>query len=114
MTWSAPRAAPCAARRPARQRYEQLLRDVRTEQLVEVRRLYAEDVCVVEHECAAAVLGNFGGLPGRGRSVRFRMLHVFEFRAGLISRENVWIDTASLPPADPAPVTVPGECGSAR
>jgi hypothetical protein len=24
------------------------------------------------------------------------MLHVFEFRGGLISRENVWMDTASV------------------
>jgi hypothetical protein len=24
------------------------------------------------------------------------MLHVFEFREGLISRENVWMDTASV------------------
>ena len=87
-----PLRGPAAARR----RYEQLLRDVRTERLVEVRRFYAEDACVVEHECAAAVLGGFGGLPGRGRSVRFRMLHVFEFRGGQISRENVWMDTATV------------------
>jgi hypothetical protein len=43
-----------------------------------------------------AVLGSFGGLAGRGSSVRFRMLHVFEFRGGLLSRENGWMDTASV------------------
>jgi steroid delta-isomerase-like uncharacterized protein len=80
----------------ARQRYVQLLRQVRTDELTEVRRFYGEDVCVVEHECAATVLREFAGLPGRGRAVRFRMLHVFEFRGGLISRENVWTDTAGV------------------
>jgi len=69
---------------------------VRTEQLVEVRGLYAEDVCVVEHEWRPRSSGSFAGLPGRGRTVRFRMLHVFEFRDGLISRENVWMDTATV------------------
>jgi hypothetical protein len=28
--------------------------------------------------------------------VRFRMPHVFEFRSGRISRENVWMDTATV------------------
>jgi predicted ester cyclase len=36
------------------------------------------------------------GLPGNGRRISFRMLHIFEFRDGLISRENVWLDTAAV------------------
>jgi len=80
----------------ARQRYVQLLEQVRTDRLTELRRFYGEDVCVVEHECSATVFGEFAGLAGRGRSAQFRMLHVFEFRDGLISRENVWMDTASV------------------
>ena len=51
---------------------------------------------MVEHECAASVTGSFAGIPGNGRQVRSRMLHVFEFRAGGISRENVWMDTATV------------------
>jgi steroid delta-isomerase-like uncharacterized protein len=80
----------------ARQRYAELLEQVRSDELVEVRRFYGDDHCVVEHECAATVLGTVAGLAGRGRRVRFRMLHVFEFHHGLISRENVWMDTAGL------------------
>jgi steroid delta-isomerase-like uncharacterized protein len=80
----------------ARARYAQLLDTVRTDRLAEVRRFYGADVCVIEHDCAATVLGEFAGVPGRGRAVRFRMLHVFEFRDGLISRENVWMDTAGV------------------
>ena len=30
--------------------------------------------------------------PAHGREISFRMLHVFEFRDGRISRENVWLD----------------------
>jgi predicted ester cyclase len=36
------------------------------------------------------------GLPGNRRRITFRILHVFEFRDGLISREHVSIDTAAI------------------
>jgi predicted ester cyclase len=36
------------------------------------------------------------GLPGRGRKISFRILHVFEFRDGLVSRENIWLDSAAI------------------
>jgi predicted ester cyclase len=42
------------------------------------------------------VIGSMLGLPGNGRRITFRILHVFEFRDGLISRENVWLDTAAM------------------
>ncbi len=42
------------------------------------------------------VIGEMLGIPGNGRQVTFRILHVFEFREGLISREQVWIDTAAI------------------
>jgi predicted ester cyclase len=42
------------------------------------------------------VTGSLLGMPGNGRRVSFRMLHVFEFREGLISRENIWLDTAAI------------------
>lgn len=87
---------PLRGRAAARQRYEQLLNNVRTDELTEIRRFYGDDVCVVEHECCAIVTGYFAGIPGNGRRVRFRMLHIFEFRAGGISRENVWMDTATV------------------
>jgi predicted ester cyclase len=43
-------------------------------------------------------------VPGNGRQVTFRMLHVWEFRDGLISRENVWFDGGALV----AQLTAPG------
>ena len=42
------------------------------------------------------VIGSLLGLPGNGRRLSFRMMHVFEFRDGLISRENIWLDTAAV------------------
>src|SRR6266487_3054218 len=43
----------------------------------------------------ARVVGEFMGIPGHGRRISIRILHVFEFRGGLISRENVWIDAGA-------------------
>ena len=37
-----------------------------------------------------------GVVPGNDRRVTFRRLHVWEFRDGLISRENVWVDGATV------------------
>jgi predicted ester cyclase len=42
------------------------------------------------------VPGEFLGIPGHGRSISFRMLHVFEFADGRISRENVWLDGGAI------------------
>ena len=36
------------------------------------------------------------GLDGRGRLVRARFLHIFDFSDGLISRESAWIDLAAI------------------
>jgi predicted ester cyclase len=44
----------------------------------------------------ATVTGQFLGIPGNGKQVKFRILHVFEFRDGRISRENVWLDGAAV------------------
>jgi predicted ester cyclase len=36
------------------------------------------------------------GLAGNDRRITFRVLHIFQFRDGLISRENVWLDSAAI------------------
>ena len=41
------------------------------------------------------VVGEFMEIPGHGRRISIRVLRVFGFRGGLISRENVWIDAAA-------------------
>jgi predicted ester cyclase len=42
------------------------------------------------------VIGSLPRLPGNGRRISFRILHVFEFRYGLISHENVWLDSPAI------------------
>ena len=35
-------------------------------------------------------------MPGHGRRITFRMVHIWELRDGLISRENIWLDGAGV------------------
>ena len=79
----------------ARGFYEQLGENVRTETMVPTREYYGDDFCVVEHEWTGTVPGLFLGIPGNGRRITFRMLHVWEFADGRISRENLWLDGGS-------------------
>ena len=44
----------------------------------------------------ATATGHPFGLDGRGRTVRTRFLHIFDFEGGLISRESAWIDLAAI------------------
>ena len=83
-------------RREARGFYTQLIRDIETEQMVPIRSYYGEDFCVIEHEWTGTVPGSFLGVEGRGRRIIFRLLHIWEFRDGLISRENVWMDGVAV------------------
>ena len=72
-----------------------------------VRTLYGDDFCVIEHRTTGRFPHCFLGAPGSDQSVVFRMLHVFEFRGGAISREeNVWLDAG--PGAARARPTWPG------
>ena len=55
-----------------------------------------DDALVLEQQMTGTVIGEMLGIPGNGRRITFRILHVFEFRDGLISREQVWLDTAAI------------------
>ncbi len=79
-----------------RRRYDQLLQNMRPISMQTTRKHYGDDACVIEHLSKCAITGQFAGIEGHGRQVSFRLLHIFEFRDGKISRENVWMDTATL------------------
>ena len=52
---------------------------------------------VVDESIATGhIEGTFIGVDGGGAPVRFRILHVFDIRDGLISREQAWFDTAGV------------------
>lgn len=76
--------------------YDHLGANVRTERMTATREQYGEDFCVVEHETTGVVKGEFLGIPGNGRRVTFRMLHVWDFKDDAISREQVWLDGGSI------------------
>jgi steroid delta-isomerase-like uncharacterized protein len=80
----------------ARDFYADLTANFRPESWDVVRRYFSDDAMVIEQLMAGTVVGSLLGLPGNGRRIRFRMLHLFEFRDGLISRENVWLDAAAV------------------
>ena len=87
---------PLVGKEAARRLYEQLTQGLEVEEMSPVRRYHGQDVCVTEHLVCGPAVGNVLGMPGRGRLVQLRLLHVFEFRDGLISRENTWTDFAAL------------------
>ena len=87
---------PIHGRTAAQGFYDQLIADLDTERMALTREQYGEDFCVVEHECTGVAKGEFMGIPGNGRRVRFRILHVWDFKDGAISREQVWVDGGSL------------------
>lgn len=75
--------------------YDYLIQNARTEEMRPTRGYYGDDFCVIEHEATATVSGEFLGMPGRGKRITFWLLHLWEFRDGRMSRENVWLDGGS-------------------
>ena len=87
---------PLHGKEAAQSFYDQLISDTDTEEMVPTRSYYGEDFCVIEHEWRGTVPGAFLGIPGNGRRIAFRLLHIFEFRDGRISRENAWLDGGAV------------------
>jgi steroid delta-isomerase-like uncharacterized protein len=80
----------------ARDFYTYLTANFRAEHEDVLHRYETDDSMILEQLMTGTVIGSMLGMPGNGRCIGFRMLHVFEFRDGLISRENIWLDTASI------------------
>ena len=76
--------------------YDYLISNVQPERMTATREQFGEDFCVVEHETTGIVNGELLGIPGKGRRVTFRMLHVWDFKDDAISREQVWLDGGSV------------------
>lgn len=76
--------------------YRALLAELRIDRFEPVRRRYGADHVVDESVLHATATGHPFGLDGRGRPVRARFLHIFDFDAGLIARESAWIDLTAI------------------
>jgi len=51
---------------------------------------------ILQQRMTGTVIGSLPGLPGNGRRISFRIVHVVEFRNGLISREYVLLDSSAI------------------
>jgi SnoaL-like domain len=77
--------------------YEALFKDLTGEGVEPVSRWYGDDHLIDETLWTGHINdGRVFGLEGKSGHVTFRLLHVFEFRDGLIRVEKVWSDIASI------------------
>jgi ketosteroid isomerase-like protein len=76
--------------------YQGLIAQLQIERFETLRRWYGTDHVVDESMLHGRAIGRPFGLAGNGKHVQIRLLHVFDFADGLISRESAWLDIASL------------------
>ena len=88
--------SPRTGKDAAREFYLFLTANFRTEGEEPLNRFFDGDNMILEQNMTGAVIGEMLGIPGNGRQVTFRILHVFGFHDGLISREQVWIDSGAI------------------
>ena len=81
----------------ARGFYEQLYADLDGHSITNIHRYYGEDFVVDESLWEGVAVGTPLGIPGNGKPLSFRILHVFEVAPdGAIARENVWMDYPAI------------------
>ena len=92
----------------ARAFYDRMFSDLAGEKVTTVKRLYGENFVVDESIWHGRAVGNPMGIPGHGRPLSFRILHIFEVTPdGKIKRENVWLDQAAIVRQLSEPVAIP-------
>lgn len=90
-------SGPTFGRENARPFYETLFADLEEGKVTCTKRLYGDDFLVDESVWEGKAPGRPFGLEGKGRPLKFRLLHVIEFSgSGQIKRENVWVDLAAM------------------
>ncbi|WP_028998343.1 ester cyclase [Azohydromonas australica] len=88
---------PVHGREAARAFYEALFADLHGEKVTSLRRYYGPDFVVDESLWEGTAPGTPFGIPGHGRRLSFRLLHIFDMAEdGRIRRENVWLDLAAI------------------
>jgi hypothetical protein len=78
--------------------YREVFAELRIDRFETLRRWYGDSHAVDESILHATAIGRPFGLDvdGGGRPVSVRLVHLFEFADGLISRENAWLDMYGL------------------
>jgi steroid delta-isomerase-like uncharacterized protein len=87
---------PMHGKAEAQRFYQFLIQNIKSEEMTPVHTYYGDNHTVIEHLWTGTVPGEFLGVPGHGKRISFRMLHVWEFRDGKMCRENVWLDGGSI------------------
>ncbi|HEY7279118.1 MAG TPA: ester cyclase [Trebonia sp.] len=87
---------PLHGKDAAREFYRELTANFRIEQQRPTHQYLAADAVILDQQLTGTVTGTLMGLPGNSRRITFRILHVFEFKDELISRENAWLDGAAI------------------
>jgi hypothetical protein len=88
--------SPRIGKDAARNFYRFLIANFRREDGEPLNRFFDGDTMILEENVAGTVIGQIAGIPGNGRRVTFRILHVVSFSEGLISREQIWIDSEAI------------------
>ena len=90
-------AGPTHGREGARAFYETMFADLAESKVEPLRRLYGDDFLIDESLWRGNAPGKPFGLEGKGRPLKFRLLHVIEFGDnGDMKREQVWVDLAAI------------------
>lgn len=77
--------------------YTALFETVKGESVTPLKRYYGEDFLIDETLWHGAITdGRVFLCEGKSGTVSFRLLHVFEFKDGKISREQAWCDLAAI------------------
>ena len=88
---------PTYGRENARAFYEGMFADLDAGKVTCLKRLYGDNFLVDESEWEGRAPGRPFGIEGKGRPLKFRLLHVIEFTDdAMIKRENVWIDLGEI------------------
>jgi steroid delta-isomerase-like uncharacterized protein len=89
-------ACPVQGKEATSLMYQGVLSSIPDIHLEPIVRFSCGDHVVDESLLTGHVEGWFLGVSGGGAAVRFRILHIFDLRDGLISREQVWFDSADV------------------
>lgn len=90
-------AGPTHGRENARPFYETLFSDLSDGVVTCNKRLYGENFLVDDSTWEDKAPGKPFGIEGKGRQLKFRLIHVVEFTdEGQIKYENVWVDMPAI------------------
>ncbi|MEO6340278.1 MAG: nuclear transport factor 2 family protein [Caulobacteraceae bacterium] len=77
--------------------YERLFNSAKGESVTPLKRYYGDDFIVDETMWHGEITdGSVFLCDGKSGKVDFRLLHIFEFKDGMIAREQAWCDLAAL------------------